>query len=52
MKLHRKISQRTHLIHFVGPKTYILGHFGPIRYCMNVGAKLAELAPLTYMFAE
>jgi hypothetical protein len=31
----------------IGPKTHILGHFGPFRYCTKVDAKLAELVPLT-----
>jgi hypothetical protein len=51
-KLRGKITQRRHLIHSVGPKTHILGRSRPIRYYMNVGAKLAELAPLTHKFAE
>jgi hypothetical protein len=38
------------LIHSIGPKTHVLGHFGPFRYCMKVYAKLAELAPLTHKF--
>jgi hypothetical protein len=44
--------QRTHLIHCIGPKTYVLGQFGPFRYCAKVDAKLAELAPLTPKFAK
>jgi hypothetical protein len=52
MKLRRKISQRTHLIHSVGPKTHVLGRSGPFRYRTNVDAKLAELVPLTHKFAE
>jgi hypothetical protein len=52
MKLRLKISQLTHLIHSVGPKTHVLGHSGPFRYNMNVDAKLAELVPLMQKFAE
>jgi hypothetical protein len=52
MKLRRNFSQRTHLIHSVGPKSYVLGHFGPFRYCTKVDAKLAELALLMHKFAK
>jgi hypothetical protein len=41
-----------HLIHSIEPKTHILRHFGPFCYCTKVDAKLAELVPLTYKFAE
>jgi hypothetical protein len=41
-----------HLIHSVGPKTHVLGHFGPFQHCTIVDAKLAELAPLTHKFAD
>jgi hypothetical protein len=34
------------------PKTQVLGHFGPFRYCTKVDAKLAELVPLTHKFAQ
>jgi hypothetical protein len=44
--------QRTHPIHSIGPKTHVSGRFGPFRYCMEVDAKLAELAPLTHKFAK
>jgi hypothetical protein len=43
---------RTRRIRSIGPKTYILGHFGPFRYCTKVDAKLAELVPLTHKFAK
>jgi hypothetical protein len=45
-------SQRTHPIHSIGPKTHVLGRFGPFCYCTKVDAKLAELAPLTHKFAK
>jgi hypothetical protein len=41
-----------HPIHSIGPKTYVLGCFGPLRYCSKVDAKLAELVPLTHKFAK
>jgi hypothetical protein len=52
MKLLTNFSQRTHLIHSIGPKTNVLGHFGPSRYCTKVNAKLAEQVPLTHTFAK
>jgi hypothetical protein len=52
MKLRWNFSRRAHLIHSIGPKTHILGRFGPFRYCMKVDAKLAELMPLTQKFAK
>jgi hypothetical protein len=45
-------SQRTHPIHFIGPKTHILGRFGPFCYCTNVDTKLVERVPLTHKFAK
>jgi hypothetical protein len=45
-------SQRTHPINSIGPKTHVLVHFGPFRYCTKVNAKLAELALLTHKFAK
>jgi hypothetical protein len=45
-------SQRMHPIHSIGPKTQVLGRFGPFRYCTKVDAKLAELVPITYKFAK
>jgi hypothetical protein len=45
-------SQRTHLIVSIGPKTHVLGRFGPFRYCTKVSAKLAEQVPLTHKFAK
>jgi hypothetical protein len=41
-----------HLIHSIGPKTHVLGRFGPFRYYMNVDAKLAVVVPLTHKFAK
>jgi hypothetical protein len=49
-KLRWNFLQRTHGIHFIGPKTHVLGHFGPFCYCTKVDEKLAELAPLTHKF--
>jgi hypothetical protein len=45
-------SQRTHPIHFILPKTHILGRFGQFRYCTKVDATLAELVPLMHKFAK
>jgi hypothetical protein len=45
-------SQRTHPILSIGPKTHVLGHFKPFRYCTKVLAKLAEQVPLTHKFAK
>jgi hypothetical protein len=44
----KHFSQQAHPIHSIGPKTYVLGRFGPFRYCMKVEAKLAERAPLMH----
>jgi hypothetical protein len=52
IKLLLNFSQRTHVIHSIGPKTHILERFGPFRYCTKVDAKLAELVPLTHKFAK
>jgi hypothetical protein len=41
-----------HLIHSIGPKTHVLGRFGPFRYYLKVDAKMAELVPLTHKFAK
>jgi hypothetical protein len=41
-----------HVIHSIGPKTYVLGRSGPFRYYMKVDAKLAELELLTHKFAK
>jgi hypothetical protein len=51
-KSHLKFSPRTHPIHSIGPKTHVLGRFGPFRYCTKVDAKLAELVPLTHKLAK
>jgi hypothetical protein len=39
-------------IHSIGPKTDVLGHFEPFRYCTKVDAKLVELVPLSHKFAK
>jgi hypothetical protein len=41
-----------HPIHSIGPKTHVLGRFGPFRYSTKFNAKLAELVPLTHKFAK
>jgi hypothetical protein len=51
-KFHWNFSQRTHRIRSIGPKTHVLGRFGPFHYCMKIDAKLAELALLTHKFAK
>jgi hypothetical protein len=48
----RNFSQRTHPIHTIRPKTHVLGHFVPFRYCTKVDAKLAELVPLSHRFIK
>jgi hypothetical protein len=48
----RNFSQRSHPIHSIGPKTHVLGCFGPFRYCTKVDAKLAELLPLSHKFSK
>jgi hypothetical protein len=45
-KSHQNFSQRTHPIHSITPKTHVLVHFGPFRYCTKVDAKQDELMPL------
>jgi hypothetical protein len=52
MKLRWNFSQRTQPIHSIGPKTHVLGRFGPFRYCTKVDAKLAEQVPLTHKLAK
>jgi hypothetical protein len=52
MKLRLNFSQGTHPVQSTGPETLVLGHFKPFCYCMKVGAKLAKLLPITYMFAK
>jgi hypothetical protein len=44
---HQNFSQRTHPIHSIGTKTYVLGLFGLFSYCTKVDEKLVELVPLT-----
>jgi hypothetical protein len=39
-------------MHSIGPKTHVLGRFGPFRYCTKLDAKLAKLALLTLKFAK
>jgi hypothetical protein len=34
------------------PKTHVLGHFRPFRYCTKIDAKLAELVPLMHKFPK
>jgi hypothetical protein len=51
-KVTPELSQQTHPIHSVGPKTHVLGRFGPFRYSTKFDAKLAELLPLTHKFAK
>jgi hypothetical protein len=51
-KLPHNFSQGTHPIQFIGPETHVLVHFKPFRYCMKVGAKLAELVPLMHKFPK
>jgi hypothetical protein len=46
------VSQRTHSIHCIGPKTHIFGRSGAFHYCTKVDAKLAELVLLTHKFAK
>jgi hypothetical protein len=50
--LRQNFWQWTHLIHSIGPNTHVLGYFGPFCYCTKLDAKLAELEPLTHMFAK
>jgi hypothetical protein len=52
MKLCWNFSQRTQLIHSIGPKTHILGCFGPFCDCTKVVEKLDEQVPLTHTFAK
>jgi hypothetical protein len=51
-KLHQNLSQQTHPIYSIRPKTNVLGCFKPFCYCTKVGAKLAELVPLMHKFAK
>jgi hypothetical protein len=51
-KVAPEFLQRTHLIHSIGPKTHVLGHFGPFRSSMKFDAKLAEQVPLMHKFAK
>jgi hypothetical protein len=39
-------------INSIGPKTHVLGRFGPFHYFTKIDAKLAEPAPLTPKFAK
>jgi hypothetical protein len=48
----QNFSQRTHLIHSIGPETHVWGHFGPFHYSTKVDAKLAEQELLTPKFAK
>jgi hypothetical protein len=51
-KVAPEFSQRTHPIHSIGPKTHVLGRFGPFRYSTKFDAKLAEQVPLMHKFAK
>jgi hypothetical protein len=51
-KLRWNFSQRTHPIYSIGPRTHILGCFGPFHYCSKVDAKLVVQLPLTHKFAN
>jgi hypothetical protein len=51
-KLRQNFSQRTNPIHSIGPKTHVLGWFGPFRYGMKVDVKLPELVPLSHKFTK
>jgi hypothetical protein len=51
-KVAPEFSQRTHPIHSIGPKTHVLGRFGPFRCSMKFDAKLAKEVPLTHKFAK
>jgi hypothetical protein len=51
-KLRQNFSQRTQLIHSIGPNTHLLGRFAPFRYCTKVVAQRAELVLLTHKFAK
>jgi hypothetical protein len=51
-KLRQNFSQRTHLIHPIGPKTHVLGRFGSFYHCTNVDTKLVKLTPLLHKFGE
>jgi hypothetical protein len=50
--VRRNFSQRTHPINSIGPKTHVLGRFGPFCYCTNVDSKLSEQVPLSHKFAK
>jgi hypothetical protein len=52
MKSRQNFSQRTHPIYPIGPRTHVLGRFGLFCYCMNFGAKRAELVQLTHKFVQ
>jgi hypothetical protein len=41
-----------HPNHSIGPKTQVLGCFGPFHYCTKVDAKLAKLVALSHKFAK
>jgi hypothetical protein len=51
-KVAPEFSQRTHPIHSIGPKTHILGRFGPFRCSTKFDAKLTKQVPLTHKFAK
>jgi hypothetical protein len=51
-KSRRNFSKRTRPIHSIGPKTHVLGRFGPFRYSTKVNAKLGELVPVNAKLGE
>jgi hypothetical protein len=52
MTLRWLFWQRMHVIRSIGPKTHVLGQFGPFRCSTKVDEKLAELVPLMHKFAK
>jgi hypothetical protein len=50
--LRRNFAQRTHLIHSIGSKTHVLGHFGAFCYCTKVGAKWTKLVSFMHKLDE
>jgi hypothetical protein len=50
--LRQMFSQRTHQIHPIVDQSQVLGHFGPFRYYMNFGVKLAKLVSLMHKIVQ
>jgi hypothetical protein len=44
--------QRMHPIHPIRPQPHVLGHFEQFHYCMNLGAKPAELEHLMHKLVQ